>query len=126
MTNRTNQRPKWPFHLIATVVVLVLAVLALPVASNATKHKVDANKHKVDGVTAKVKHGTLEVKGSNQADAVALRLKAGDPNQVQVDVGDDSSADFSFARNAVVAINVKMGNGDDSVRVDDANGGFTD
>src|SRR6266576_1028587 len=123
MTTRTNQRPKWPFHVIATVVVLVLAALALPVASNATKHNADAHKHKVDGVRAKVKHGTLEVKGSQQADAVALRVKAGDPNQIQVDVDDDGSADFSFERNAVAAINVKMGNGDDSVRVDDANGG---
>jgi hypothetical protein len=119
MTSATSPRSKWPFHLIATVLALVLAALVVAVPSS-------ANKHKVDGVTAKVKHGTLEVKGGNQANAVAIRLKEGDPNQVQVDVGDDRSADFSFERSTVVAINVKMGNGDDSVRVDDANGGFTD
>src|SRR4051794_22230256 len=114
MRTPTNQRPRWPFHVIATVVVLVLAALALPVASSATKHKADAHKHKVDGVRAKVKHGTLEVKGSQRADAVVLRLKAGDPNEIQVDVGDDGSADFSFARRDVSAINVRMGNGNDS------------
>jgi hypothetical protein len=119
MTSPTNTRPKWPFHLLAMVVVTAIAALAVAVPSS-------ANKHKVDGVKVANKNGTLEVKGSNQADAVALRLKAGDPSQIQVDVGDNASADFSFARNAVVAINVKMGNGDDSVRVDDANGGFTD
>ena len=119
MTSPTNRQPKWPFHPLAIVVVTVLATLAFAVPSS-------ANKHKVDGVKVANKHGTLEVKGSNQADSVALRLKAGDPSQIQVDVGDDGSADFSFARNAVVAIDVKMGNGDDSARVDDANGGFTD
>jgi Ca2+-binding RTX toxin-like protein len=126
MTSRTNTRPKWPFHLIATVVVLVLAALLVPISSSAHKHKGDANKHKIDGVTAKVKHGTLEVKGSNRADALALRLSAKDPDQIQVDVGDDGSADFLFAREDVLAIDVKTGNGDDSVRVDDTNGGFTD
>jgi hypothetical protein len=126
MTSPTNQRLKWPLHLIATVIVLVLAALLVPISSSAHKHKVDANKHKVDGVTAKVKHSTLDVKGSNQADAVVVRLKAGDPNQIQVDVGGDGSADFSFARTGVSAINVRMGNGNDSVRIDDANGGFMD
>jgi hypothetical protein len=126
MTSPTNTPTKWPFHLIATVVVLVLAALVVPVTSSATKHKVDAHKHKVDGVRAKIKHDTLEVNGSHQADAVALRLKAGDPNQVQVDVGDDGSADFSFARNDLFAIDVEMGRGNDSVHIDDANGAFTD
>jgi hypothetical protein len=144
MTNpTTNTWPEWPFHLITTVVVLVLAALAVAVPSSANKHnkhevyahnhkvyankhKANANKHKVDGVRAKLKHGTLEVKGSNRADDVALRLKAGDPNQIQVDVGDDGSADFSFARNGVIAIEIEMGRGDDSGRIDDANGGFTD
>jgi hypothetical protein len=127
MTNpTTNTRPRWPFHLAATVVALVLAALAVAVPSSANKHNDDGSKHKADGVQAKVKHGTLEVKGSNRSDTVALRLKAGDPNQIQVDVGDDSSADFSFARRDVLAINVKAGKGDDSVRIDDANGAFTD
>ncbi len=126
MTSPTSQRPKRLLHLIATVVVLVLAALLVPISSSAHKHKVDANKHKIDGVTAKVKHGTLDVKGSNEADTVVVRLKAGDPNQIQVDVGDDGSADFSFARTDVSAISVRVGNGNDSVRIDDANGGFTD
>ena len=134
MTSPTNTRPKWPFHVIATVVVFVLAALAVAGPSSASKHnrhevyvhkhKVHANKHKVDGVGAKIKHGTLEVKGSNRADTVALRLKAGDPTRVQLDVDDDGSADFTFARNDVSAINVKMGKGNDSVRIDDANGAF--
>jgi Ca2+-binding RTX toxin-like protein len=121
MQMNTDSRPKWPFHLIAAVVALALAALVVPVSSSA-----HGNHHKVDGVRAAVKHGTLDVKGSHQADAVALRLKAGDSSQVEVDVGDNGSADFSFARGDISAIDVRMGNGDDSARVDDANGTFTD
>jgi Ca2+-binding RTX toxin-like protein len=111
-------RPKWPFLCIA-MVVLVLAALVVPVASS-------ANKHKVQDVRAQIKRGALEIKGGDQANAVALRLKAGDSTVVQVDVGNDGSADFSFARSDLRAIDVKMGDGDDSVRVDDTNGAFTD
>src|SRR5829696_7568531 len=119
MTFLTNQWLKWPFQLIATVVALVLAALAVTAAAS-------ANEHKVDGVTAEIKQGALVVKGDDQADAVALRLKTGDPTRVQVDVGDDGSADFSFARSGIDAIDIKMGDGNDSARIDDANGAFTD
>jgi hypothetical protein len=115
----TNSRPKWPFQLIATVAALALAALVVPSSSS-------ANHYRPHGVRAQVKRGTLEVRGNGRANAVALRLEAGDPTQVQVDVGDDGSAEFSFARKRISAINVEMGRGDDSVRVDDANGGFTD
>jgi hypothetical protein len=99
-----HPRRKWPFPLIATVLVLVLAALVVPSSASAKSDK-------VDGVRAQVKRGTLEVKGGDRDDAVALRLKAGDPNTVQVDVGDDGSADFSFARGDISAINVKTGDG---------------
>ena len=114
----TNSRPRWPF-LTAAAVGLTLAALA--VASHST-----AKSNKVDGVRATVKHHTLSVKGSSHGDAIALRLKAGDPSQIQVDVGDNGSADFSFDRGDVNAINIKGGNRNDSIRVDDANGAFTD
>ena len=114
----TNSRPKWPF-LTAAAVSLTLAALAVPVSSS-------ANSNKVDGVRADVKHQTLNVKGSHNGDTVALRLSAGDPSRIQVDVGDDGSAEFSFARAGVSAITVKGRNASDSIRVDDTNGAFTD
>ena len=119
MTFPTKQRPRWPFRLVATVVVLVLAALAVAVPSSASSDR-------VDGVRAVVKRGTLELKGGDQANTVALRLKAGDATVVQVDVGDDGSADFSFASAGIDAIEIKMGDGNDSARIDDANGAFTD
>jgi Ca2+-binding RTX toxin-like protein len=106
------------FRLAATTAALAVPALATaPVAS--------ASDQKVDGVRAEITHGTLQVRGGDQANTVALRLKQGDTSVVQVDVGDDQSADFSFARADIQAINVKMGDGNDVVRVDDVNGSFT-
>ena len=107
------------FHLITPSVAVVIAVLVAPVGSSASSNK-------VDGVRAEINRGTLEVKSGDQDNAVAIRLKAGDPTRVQVDAGDDGTDDFSFARSDVNAIKVKTGDGDDSVRIDDANGAFTD
>jgi hypothetical protein len=119
----SDTRPNRPFQLSATVVVLALAALVVPVGSSAHHYKVD--RHKVHGVRAEIERGTLEVNGSNRSDSVALRLKAGDPTKLQVDVGDNGSADFSFARSRLSAIKVRMGGRDDSARIDDANGAFT-
>ena len=48
------------------------------------------------------------------------------PGVLQVDVGDDGSADFSFARADVATIAVDARHGDDLVRIDESNGVFTD
>jgi RTX calcium-binding nonapeptide repeat (4 copies) len=112
----TNSRPTWPF-LTAAAVGLALATLA--VASHSS-----AKSSKVDGVRAAVKRGTLNVKGGDSANTIALRLSA-DQSRIQVDVGDNGSADFSFASGNVSAIKVKAGDAADSVRIDDANGAFT-
>jgi hypothetical protein len=106
-----------PLRLISTLAVLGLAAAASPAVSNASTHK-------VHDVRARLDDGTLEVRGGPRSDAVALRL--GDRTQVQVDVGDDGSADFSFPIIDIRAIDVNMGRGNDSVRIDDANGAFTD
>src|SRR5829696_6622398 len=104
----SNRRPGRPSRLVTVAVVA------------------SASNPKVDGVRAKLKHGTLEVKGSAGKDAVALRLKAGDLNRIQIDVGNDDSADFAVPRQAVKRIAVEARGGDDLVRIDDANGIFTD
>jgi Ca2+-binding RTX toxin-like protein len=113
----TDSRPQ----LIATATVAALALAALVVPAGSS-----AKDDKVDGVRADVKHATLEVKAGDQDNAVALRLKAGDPNTVQVDVGDDGSADFSFARSEISEIDVDARPGDDLVRIDDSNGRATE
>ncbi|MFL5935260.1 MAG: calcium-binding protein [Gaiellaceae bacterium] len=112
-----------------------LAVVAIAVAGSAGI--VAAQSHAAPGQpphppTAKtfkhpkLKHGVLRIKGSDANDNIALRLQAGDPGIVQVDVGDDGSADFSFERDEIAAIAVDAREGDDLVRIDDGNGVFTD
>src|SRR5215213_2062440 len=114
----SDRRHQRPFRL-ATLAVFAVAALLAPAVSSASNQK-------VDGVRAKLKHGTLEVRGSRDTDAVALRLKAGDPNRVEVDVGNDGAADFSFQRQTVKRLAVDARAGDDLVRIDEANGVFTD
>jgi hypothetical protein len=74
----------------------------------------------------KLKHGVLTVKGTEASDKIALRLQAGDPAILQIDVGDDGSPDFSFERKEIAKIAVDARPGDDLVRIDDSNGPFTD
>jgi RTX calcium-binding nonapeptide repeat (4 copies) len=76
--------------------------------------------------SAQVQGTTLVVTGNNDPDRIALRLEAGVPTTVQVDVGDDGTADASFDRATFDRILVNARGGDDSVRIDDANGTFTD
>jgi Ca2+-binding RTX toxin-like protein len=112
----TTSQPRSFF--LATVALVLLALVAPAGAS--------AKGGGARDVDAELEGGTLVVHGGDRPNAVALRLKAGDPTRIQVDAGDNGSADFSFARADVDAISVRMGNGRDSVRIDDANGAFTD
>jgi Ca2+-binding RTX toxin-like protein len=114
----TNSRPVRQHFLTAAAVGLSLAALAVAAPASAKNGK-------VDGLRAAVNHGTLNVTGSDGGQQVALRLKAGDPSVIQVDAGDNGSADFSFASGAVDAIKVKLGDGSDVARIDDSNGAFT-
>ncbi|HET6950636.1 MAG TPA: hypothetical protein VFI47_09685 [Acidimicrobiales bacterium] len=77
-------------------------------------------------VQATVANGTLTVTGTVDSDTIALRLKAGAPNTIQVDAGDDGAADFEFDRNAFNQIHVLGEAGDDKIRIDQINGAFAD
>jgi Ca2+-binding RTX toxin-like protein len=70
-------------------------------------------------------HGLLTIAGTRASDKITLRLKAGNPRILQVDVGDDGSADFRFKRAHIAKIIVKARGGDDNVRIDESNGAFT-
>ncbi|HYA08527.1 MAG TPA: calcium-binding protein, partial [Gaiellaceae bacterium] len=74
--------------------------------------------------TASVKAGVLQVNGNGASDKLAIRL--GSPTTIQLDVGDDGTADFSFDRSLFTAIDVEAGGGDDQVRIDQSGGTFTD
>jgi Ca2+-binding RTX toxin-like protein len=98
-------------------VVAVLAAFGLVFAGTASaKSKVKSKVHK----------GTLMVTGTNGDDTIVLRLGAGDPNDLEVDVGGDGTADASFNRADFDHIVVEARKGDDTVSIDESNGMFTD
>jgi Ca2+-binding RTX toxin-like protein len=82
------------------------------------------NRHRLESAHARLAHHTLRVRGTEGNDGIALRLAAGNPAVVQVDLGDNGSADFSFPRAAIKSISVKGRGGNDRMRIDDSNGAF--
>ena len=76
------------------------------------------------GLRAGVTDGTLHIVGGPSSDKIALRLSP-DRAQLQVDVGDNGSADDAFDLRTFDAIDVEAGNGNDTVRIDQVNGAFT-
>jgi Ca2+-binding RTX toxin-like protein len=76
--------------------------------------------------TAQIVDGRLVVTGNGAGDQLALRLQTGVPTTVELDVGDDGSANFSFDRALFDRVVVNAAAGDDTVVVDQTNGVFTD
>ena len=76
--------------------------------------------------TAQIVGGALQVTGNAASDKLSLRLQSGVPTVLEVDVGDNGTADASFDRSLFTAIGVSAGGGNDRVRIDQVNGAFTD
>jgi Ca2+-binding RTX toxin-like protein len=72
-----------------------------------------------------IEHRLLTISGDNSASRLALRLRASHSQTLQIDVGDDGSADFNVERHRFDGIVVKAGGGNDAVRIDESNGAFT-
>src|SRR3954462_5004828 len=64
--------------------------------------------------SATVDGTTLRVAGDGASDKVALFA---DSTNLTIDVGQDGTADFTFARSAFTAVSVTAGGGDDEVRI---------
>ena len=98
----------------SSLALVALALTGGPVAAAAPK------------ATAEVADGTLFVVGSQKADQITLRLDPRNADVLNVDFGDNGTIDFSFFRSTFDAILVEAGNGDDTIRIDQTNGVFTD
>jgi hypothetical protein len=72
-----------------------------------------------------LRDGVLTILGTRGADKITLRLKRGHPGVLQIDVGNDGSADFSFKRRLIRKIVVNARAGNDRVRINERNGVFT-
>jgi Ca2+-binding RTX toxin-like protein len=73
---------------------------------------------------AQVKSRTLIITGNNADSSLTLRLGATTAT-LEVDVGDDGTADFRFDRSKFERIRIDAGGGDDVVRMDEQAGAFT-
>ena len=104
---------KWLVPLAAVGMLAVGAGLAADESSAA------------DGqVGGNVRNGTLTVTGTSRSEEIVLRLRSGDPATLEV-VADGLVVD-DFARAAFDRIVVRARFGDDVLRIDEANGVFTD
>jgi Ca2+-binding RTX toxin-like protein len=76
--------------------------------------------------SAEVESGVLKLVGDSAGDRLTLQLAPGSPGILEVDVGSDGTADFSFDRSTFTAIEVKGRSGDDEIRVSHLGGAFPD
>jgi Ca2+-binding RTX toxin-like protein len=121
MTKGTARLRRFAVLPLAAAAVVAVATAAAYPARGAEAPQ----RHHGERVHARLKHHALFVRGSNANDSIALRLAAGNPGVVQVDVGDNGSANFSFPREAIQSISIDARGGNDQVRIDDTNGSFT-
>jgi Ca2+-binding RTX toxin-like protein len=124
-------RPVWLSACAAAVLVAVVGAAGIVAGQGKAAPAVKAHKasHRLENPKfkhPKLNHGVLTIIGTDASDKIALRLQAGRPDVLQVDVGDDGSPDFSFDRGRVAKIVVDARSGDDLVRIDESNGAFTD
>jgi Ca2+-binding RTX toxin-like protein len=75
--------------------------------------------------SVQVKKKALIVKGNGASNKLALRVRAADPDRVEVDFGDNGSADVTVKRNKLKNIRVLAGGGEDRIRIDDSEVRFT-
>jgi len=130
--NKLTQREGAGAGRVAALAVAVTAAVAAGImagqgsAAPARKaHEASHQRRADEFKRPKLRHGVLTVAGTEAGDKIVLRLRAGTPEILEVDVGDDGSADFSFKRSRIAEIDVDAGGGNDLVRIDEGNGAFT-
>jgi Ca2+-binding RTX toxin-like protein len=111
---------RWHKHLLIAAAVTLAAGATASAAFGAPA------KAKKERVRAKIEARTLTVTGTDRAETIALRLRAGDPSILEIDVDGGRSGDFSFRRTKFDRIAVEAGAGDDVLTIDESGGVFTD
>jgi Ca2+-binding RTX toxin-like protein len=76
-------------------------------------------------VKASIRRGQLNVLGTARSDKITLRLKPGNKSRLQVDVGGNGSAEFTFKRSAFNRIVVHGATGADTLSINERFGVFT-
>jgi Ca2+-binding RTX toxin-like protein len=97
----------------------------LTVAAASVAGLVVVTGHADAAVSGAVSNGTLTITGDAADNSIFMRLKAGAPNTLELDLGGDGTAEQSFDRNTFTTIVVNAGGGNDLIRLDVLNGVFT-
>ncbi len=125
---RDGDRRRGAIVLVAALVVFVAALMfsstsayggpeAKPPPAKAAKKK--------QKVEAGIRRGQLDVLGTAGNDRITLRLKPGNKSRLQVDVGANGSAEFTFNRSAFNRIVVHGAAGADALSINESYGVFT-
>jgi Ca2+-binding RTX toxin-like protein len=93
-----------------------------PLARKAAEKTSTTTKRKVK---ASIRRGQLNVLGTKRSDKITLRLKPGNKSRLQVDVGGNGSAEFTFRRSAFNRVVVRGASGADTLSINERNGVFT-
>jgi Ca2+-binding RTX toxin-like protein len=115
-----------PIVLVATLGVFVALVLSTSLAYGAPDAKKPPTKaaKKEPKVEASIRRGQLEVRGTARSERIALQLKPGNKSRLQVDVGANGSAEFTFNRSAFNRIVGHGAAGADALSINESFGVF--
>ncbi len=100
---------------------LVFITAAAAVAATGLAHAAPADA----AYKARISKGTLTLTGNAKSEKLQLRLKPGNRNVLQVDVGLNGTADFSLDRRKFKRIVVNAGGGVDTLTIAENFGAFT-
>jgi Ca2+-binding RTX toxin-like protein len=107
---------------LAYVPTSAYGATAKPPPKKAAGKKPTKKKAKVE---AGIRRGQLNVLGTAKSDKIALRLKPGNKSRLQVDVGGNGFAEFTFKRSAFNRIVVHGASGADALSINERFGVFT-
>ncbi len=120
---------------LAAALAVFLAALALTLtlmfSSSSAYGASEANAPPTNAATTKpkveagIRRGQLNVLGTVKGDRITLRLKPGNKSRLQVDVGGNGSAEFTFKRSAFNRIVVRGASGPDALSINERFGVFT-
>jgi Ca2+-binding RTX toxin-like protein len=110
----------------ALAVFLAALMFSLSSAYGAPEAKAPPTKaaKKKPKVEASIRRGQLNVLGTAKSERIALRLKPGNKSRLQVDVGANGSAEFTFNRSAFNRIVVHGAAGADALSINESFGVF--
>ncbi|MFL5931139.1 MAG: beta strand repeat-containing protein [Gaiellaceae bacterium] len=111
--------------IVVVAAALAVFVAALIILSSSSSPAYGATQVKKPKVRAGISGGQLSVFGTAKNDRITLRLKPGNKARLQVDVGGNGSAEFTFRRSAFNHIVVRGAAGADALSINERYGTFT-